>query len=188
MPDSEPTAIEVRVIEAEQKWWASPKRLEVFRLLIEGNSLTDIAETTNKRLVSVKQVVSNPFFLNRLERYLSRVLFNFQVNKVLAIDEVFKLYWDVITGKKKIEGFGIDDASKHFLKILALKDNAPQIINPKQYNLIMNILRPDSVKGLKDLAETFGFKNLQLPSDEGPKPNSKLDTGAKDSDKQGPAN
>jgi len=176
------------VITEEQKWWRSPKRLEVFRLLIEGTSIQAIAEDLDKSLLSIQQIVSNPFFLRRLEGFLSKILFNFQVNKVMAVNEVFKLYWDIIVGKKVIEGFPPKEASAHLIKILALKEgNSPQIINPKQYNLIMNIFKTttSSKTATKDLSKEFGFKDLQLPEDEGPKANTKLDKGSGDNDKQG---
>jgi len=182
MPTKSPS-----VITEEQKWWRSPKRLEVFRLLINGNSVRNIAELTDKQLQSVQQVVSHPFFLRRLEKYLSKVLFNFQVNKVLAVDEVFKIYWDVVTGKKTVEGLDADSASKHLIKILSFKDSV-QIINPRQYNLIMNILKTDfSANKVQKIAKEFGFENLKIPDDEGPQANPQLDTGAENTDEQGSA-
>ena len=172
---------ESAITEDEKKWWMCPKRRDVYNLLIKGKSIQDISVQLKKYPSSVIETISHPIFIGRLEKYLSRTFFNFQVNKVLGIDEVFKLYWDIIMGRQTIDGLDKDQASKHFVKLLSLQDRRPKILNPKQYNIIMNILQADSKKD-EDLGREFGFGDLE---NERPNKHPQLDKGDENPDEQG---
>ncbi len=174
-----PTAIETQY-ELSQKeyknfWISNPKRRQVFNMLIAGKSLTDIYTEAHTHIDFVKKTTSHPAFLKRLEAYLLQVFFNYQVNRILALDEVFKYYWDIVMGRKFVDDLNIDQASKHLVKLLEQKEAKPTVINPKQFNIIMNILKASPEK-LPDLAREFGFENLK-PQDEGPVTNPQLDKG-----------
>lgn len=168
----------------EQEWWMQRDKLRIFKLLIAGKTFQEIIEETNTKALALQDTIGNPYFLRKLENYLSRIFFSFQVNKILSMDEILKLYWDVVTGKKEIEGLSRDQASKHYIKILTLKAQDPKVINPKQYNLIMNVFKPGSPDKITGLAEEFGFDKLQIPKDEGPKTHPQLDTGKSDQNEQ----
>lgn len=172
----------------EKEFWRSHKKPDVFNQLVQGKSIQDIAGILSCKPAFVSEVVTNPFFLKRLENYLSRIFFNFQVNKILALDEVFKLYWDITCGRKTVEDLTPDQASKHLVKILSLRESQPQVINPKQYNLILNILKADPENIKKNMAEHFGFENLQVGNNERPRPHPQLDKGERDQDEQGSEN
>lgn len=170
------------------EWWNQTKRREVFDLIADGKSVKEVCELTNLKRYGVQAAIANPYFLTRLEAYLKDILFHHQTNRILALHEVFQLYWDVIVGKKTVDGLTVDQASKHFTKLLDLKEKEPRVINPQQFNIIMNILKTTTTKDSKDLADDFGFKDLQIPSHEGPKENPQLDKGKEDQDEQGSAN
>ena len=155
-------------------WTSNSKRGKVFRLLIQGKNLLEIQTEAHVQIDFIKKTTSNPFFLKRLETYLLQILFNYQVNRILATDELFKHYWDIVMGRKIVEGLSIDQASKHLGKLLELKEVQPQVINPKQFNIIMQILKTDGGR-FNDIATEFGFEKLQLNSNERPVTNSQMD-------------
>lgn len=159
----------------EKEFWMRKNKLKIFNLLIEGKTFQEIINTLNILPYGLQETICHPYFLMRLENYLSRIFFSFQINKILSVDEVLKLYWDVVMGRKEIEGLSRDQASKHYIKILGLKKQDPKVINPKQYNLIMNIFKAGSKEKLKDLAKEFGFEGLEVQQNEGPKIHSQLD-------------
>lgn len=173
-----PEAIEEQLdMEQYRKFWISnSKRGKLFNLMIQGKSIPEIQIEAHTQLDFIKKTTSSPFFLKRLETYLLQVLFNYQVNRILALDEVFKLYWDVATGKKSIDGLSVGEASKHLVKLLELRGEQVKVINPKQYNIIMNILKAGPEK-FKDMAKEFGFEKLKVSKDEGPDSNLKLGGG-----------
>lgn len=162
--------------EAYQKFWMSnSKRGKIFHMLIAGKNLLDICTDAHTQIDFIKKTTSHPAFLKRLETYLLQVYFNYQVNRILALDETFKYYWDIVMGRKVVDGLGVDQASKHLVKLLEFKEASPTVINPKQFNIIMNILKAEPEK-LKDLAKEFGFEKLRS-QDEGPVSNFELDQG-----------
>ncbi len=152
----------------KKEWWMQRNRLKIYNFLIQGKTFEEIREELNCGLHYLGQLITHPHFLERLEDYLSRVFFSFQVNKILSMDQVLKLYWDVIVGKQTIDGLSKDQASKHYLKLMTLKDRDPQVINPKQYNLILNLFKTGSKEQLADFAKEFGFKGLEVKEGEGP--------------------
>lgn len=171
-------------LQKKQLWWGGTKRTEIFNLVSSGKSLEEVCEVTNSRRGSIQAIVSHPYFLIKLEAYLKDILFHHQINRIISLHEVFQLYWDVIMGKKTVDGLTVDQASKHFTKLLDLKEKEPQVINPKQFNIIMNILNT-TPKEISDLPEDFGFKDIQVPAHEGPNKNLKLDKGKEDPNEQG---
>ncbi len=151
------------------KWtWKRPGAYKVLELAKQGKSVPEIAEEVRWREDTVWHFMSSPLFLQKLGDYLNCVFFNFQKNKILALEEISQLFHDVIVGRKQVEGLSVDQASKHLVKLLNLKEKEPTMINPKQYNIIMNVEKNPEPRDLRDLAEIFGFKDLQIPETEGP--------------------
>jgi len=144
----------------EDGWiWRRRGAYKVLELAKQGKSVREIAEVVKWREDTVWHFMSSPTFLQKLEEYLKGVFFNFQKNKILALEEVSKLFWDVVTGKKQVEGFSAEQAARHLVSILGLREKEPKLINPKQYNLIVNIFKAEPKSSL-DLAKEFGFDKL----------------------------
>lgn len=181
--------IELEKTELEKKavWWSGAKRSQIFNLISLGKSVQEVCELTSSRAHSIQSIVYHPYFLVKLEAYLKDILFHHQTSRILALDEVFQLYWDVIMGRKTVDGLTVDQASKHFTKLMDLKDKDPTVINPQQFNIIMNILKTTPKEGT-DLPQDFGFKDLQIPKHEGPEEHPQLDKGEKDQNEQGSGN
>ena len=152
--------------QSKEKWiWRRRGAYKILELMKQGRSVPEIAEIVKWRQETIWNFVSSPGFLQKLEEHLKCVFFNFQKNKILALEEVSKLFWDVVTGKKQVEGFSAEQAARHLVSILGLREKEPKLINPKQYNLIVNIFKAEPKSSL-DLAKEFGFDKL-LPREEG---------------------
>lgn len=149
-----------------KEWiWKRPGAYRVLKLAKEGKSVPEITEAVNWKEDTVWRFMSSPAFLQRIEEHLKCVFFNFQKNKILALEEISHFLWHVAMGRKTIEGLTQDQAMGHLIKIFHLKEKEPNIINPRQYNIIMNILKTEPERS-RDLAEEFGFKDLQPAEEE----------------------
>lgn len=156
----------VEEIQNKEKWvWKRAGAYQVLELAKQGKSISEIADVVKWREDTVWNFISSPSFLRRLEAHLQSVFFNFQKNKILALEEVSQFLWQVALGRKTIEGLTQDQAMGHLVKIFHLKEKEPNIINPRQYNIIMNILKTEQ-KSPRDLAEEFGFADLLPESEE----------------------
>jgi len=139
--------------------WKRPGAYKVLELARQGKNAREIAEMVKWREDTVWHFMRSPTFLQKLEDYLKCVFFNFQKNKVLALEEISRFLWQVALGRKEIEGLTQDQAMGHLVKIFQLKEKEPKVINPKQYNIIMNIFKAEPKRNL-DLAKEFGFADL----------------------------
>ncbi len=143
-----------------KEWiWKRPGAYKVLELAKEGKSVPEITEAVNWKEDTVWRFMSSPTFLQRIEEHLKCVFFNFQKNKILALEEVSQFLWQVALGRKTIEGLTQDQAMGHLVKIFHLKEKEPKVINPKQYNIIMNVFKTEPEK-FQDLAKEFGFADL----------------------------
>ena len=150
----------------QDKWiWKRPGAYRILELMKQGRSVPEIAEIVKWRQETIWNFVSSPGFLQKLEEHLKCIFFNFQKNKVLALEEISQLLWQVALGRKEIKGLTQDQAMGHLVKIFQLKEKEPKVINPKQYNIIMNIFKAEPKRAL-DLAKEFGFDKL-LPREQG---------------------
>jgi len=139
--------------------WKRRGSYRVLELTKEGKSVPEIAEAVKWREDTVWHFMSSPTFLQKIEEHLKCVFFNFQKNKILALEEVSQLLWQVALGRKTIEGLTQDRAMGHLVKIFHLKEKEPKVINPKQYNIIMNVFKTEPERS-RDLAKEFGFADL----------------------------
>jgi len=156
-----------KLTQNQGKWiWKRPGAYRVLSLMKEGKSISEIAKEIGWKEETIWNFVCSPIFLRKLNTHLKCVFFEFQKNRILAMEEVSKLFWNVVMGRKKIEGISLAAASGYLIKLLKIQED-PKVINPK--HIIMNIPKNPEPKESKDLAEIFGFKDLQIPEDEGPR-------------------
>jgi len=151
--------------ENQGKWiWKRRGSYRVLEMAKEGKTVREIAEVVKWREDTVWHFMSSPTFLQKFEEHLKCVFFNFQKNKILALEEVSHLLWQVALGRKMVEGLTQDRAIGHLVKIFHLKEKEPSI--SLRYNIIMNILKTEPERS-RDLAKEFGFADL-LPEDKEP--------------------
>jgi len=144
--------------ENQGKWiWKRRGSYRVLEMAKQGKSVPEITEAVKWREDTVWHFMSSPAFLQRIEEHLKCVFFNFQKNKILALEEISQFLWQVALGRKTIEGLTQDQAMGHLVKIFHLKEKEPSI--SLRYNIITNILKTEPKKS-RDLAEEFGFADL----------------------------
>lgn len=143
--------------------WKRRGAYRVLELAKQGKSVPEIAKIVNWREDTIRRFMSSPTFLQKFDAYLKSVFFEFQKNKILAIEEVSKLFWDVVMERKTVEGITPEKASRHLIKLLKIQED-PKISNP--INIISNISKAPESKEPEDLAEEFGYKGLELTEEE----------------------
>lgn len=153
------------ILKKEQNTWKRKGAYRVLNLMKEGKSISEISKEIGWREDTVWNFVSSPTFLRKLNDYLKCVFFNFQKNKILALEEVSKLFWDVAIGRKKVEGLTPDKASGYLIKLLKIQREL-KITNPK--DIITNIPKTSGEESEADLAKYFGFEKLRVLKDEKP--------------------
>ncbi len=155
--------------ENQGKWiWKRRGAYKILELAKEGKSVPEIAKEVKWKQETVWNFISSLSFLRRLEAHLQSVFFNFQKNRILALEEISKYLWDITMERKQVDGLSPAQAANHLVKILNLKDKEPKIINPQKYDIIMNISKTEPEK-FQDLAKEFGFSEL-LPEGKEPEP------------------
>ena len=166
------------LVKERYNWWNfKPKRRHVFNALIGGKTMKEIMEECHVSRKGLNNTIKHPFFLEKLEDHLLNIFFSFQVGKMIALDEVFNYCWNIGLGKKESDGLSQNQALKHLVALMNIKENEAKIVNPKQYNIIMNILKSEGkIEKLKSLAKEFGFEGLR-DEDERFQPNPGLDSG-----------
>lgn len=164
--------MEKELTQNQGKWiWKRPGAYKVLSLTKEGKSIPEIAKEVKWKEETVWNFVCSPIFLRKLDTYLKSVFLDHQIDRILGLREVFKLYLDIIVGRKTVEGITPAAASRHLIKLLKIQEE-PKISNP--VNIISNISKPSGPEESKDLAEEFGFKDLEIPAKEGPESYSEL--------------
>lgn len=150
-----------------KEWiWKRRGAYQILELAKQGKSVPEIAKMVNWREDTIRRFISSPTFLQKFDAYLKSVFFEFQKDRILALEEVSKLFLDVIMGRKTIDGISKDQASRHLAKLLSLKETELKVINPGEYNIIVPAPKTSELEEPKDLAKEFGFKELQLTEEE----------------------
>jgi len=145
--------------QSQDKWiWKRPGAYKVLELAKQGKSVREIAEIVKWREETVWHFMRSPTFLQKLEDYLKCVFFNFQKNRILALEEVSKFLWDVALRRKKAEGLTPEKALGHLIQLLKIRE-VPEITNPQQFNIFFNVSKASKLND-RDLAEEFGFADL----------------------------
>jgi len=144
----------------KEKWiWKRPGAYKILELAKQGKSVREITEVVKWKEDTIWHFMSSQSFLQKLEEHLKCVFFNFQKNRILALEEVSKYLWDIAMGRKVAEGISPERAFDHLIKLLAIK-RTPEISNPQQFNIIMNLSKSPEAKSQRDLAKEFGFEHL----------------------------
>lgn len=165
----------------ERVWWSQnkSKNRRVLEAILTGKTFDQIIieQDTNRKFLSY--IIRHPYFQQRLEENLADIYFRYQLNRLIALDEVLQYCWDVALQKKTSDQLTQNQALKHLTALFALREHEIKIINPKQYNVIMNILKAEKER-LLDAKKALGFEKLEPEKDEGLQPHNQLDSGEGD--------
>ena len=152
-----------------KRFWRDPRTPGVFNLFIQGKDIPTIAEVTKLKPLTIEGMVTNKFFVEKLESHFRGVLFTNQVAKVIAASDVFTKLWDRVTDN--IEEIPVEICLKELVKMFPQQKKEGMIVNPKNMNVFVNAMKAkgntDPVE-LKDrLAEIddMGFEGLEEDDD-----------------------
>lgn len=151
------------VTEEERKFWRDPRVTNIFNLFVQGKGINFIAETLSMKPVTVENLVTNRYFIVKLETHLRGVLFTNQVARVIAAADVFSKLWDRVTDN--IADIPPEICLKELTKMFPQKREG-MIINPKNMNVFMKVM--DQTKTPVELGERLmdlGYDGLSDDDD-----------------------
>jgi hypothetical protein len=176
--DNQPQEIESQ--DTENLWWRSQLRWAVYNAFKEGKGVLEIAKELDSKPYYIEEIVASPFFIKKLEHYLAAQLFGYQVKTLVTIEKLFDSLWNRVKGS--FDELKPEAALTALLKLMP--NNAdlkkPTLINPKQFNTIINLLDQKTSAEVKtnliNKAKEFGYHGLD--EDEGSDEHFKLDPGS----------
>jgi len=164
--DNKPNTQEVAVMEEERKFWRDQRSMNIFNLFVQGKNISFIAETLSMKPVTVESLITNKFFMAKLETHIRGILFTNQVAKVIASVDIFSKLWDRVSDN--IEEIPPEICLKELTKLFPRKKEG-MIINPENMNIFMNVLKGQGAANLndalKDMEDDMGFEGLEENDD-----------------------
>lgn len=155
---SETNETQLKEVEDERKFWRDPRTSNIFNLFVQGKDIPFIAETLSIKPVTAEGLITNRFFIKRLEEHIRGVLFTNQVAKVIAASDVFSKLWDRVTNN--IEDIPPEICLKELTKMFPQKKEG-MIINPKNMNVFMKVMQGQTAPEATDLSDRL--KNIDDP-------------------------
>jgi len=157
---------EVDVLE-EKKFWLDQRTASIFNLFVQGKDINFIAETLSMRPLTVENLITNKYFMKKLETHIRGVLFTNQVAKVIASVDIFSKLWDRVSDN--IEEIPPEICLKELTKLFPRKKEG-MIVNPKNMNVFMNVLKGQDPMDLGSQLEEMddddmGFEGLEEDDD-----------------------
>lgn len=150
------------VVLEEEKFWQDRRAVNIFNLFVQGKDISYIAETLSMRPTTVEGLITNKFFIVKLETHIRGILFTNQVAKVIASVDIFSKLWDRVSDN--IEEIPPEICLKELTKLFPRKKEG-MIINPKNMNVFMNVLKghdpTDLGEKLGEMEDDMGFEGLK---------------------------
>ena len=152
--------------EERKKFWKDPRTRNIFNLFVQGDGIASISETLSMKPSTIETLITNKFFIVKLEAHIRGVLFTNQVAKVIAASDVFSKLWDRVTNN--INDIPVEICLKELTKLFPSKKEG-MIINPKKMNVFMNVLKDEATPAnigerLSDMEDDMGFEGLEEDS------------------------
>ena len=148
----------------KSQWWQTSSRRDIFNHVLQGKSLNEIVEATSQRIDSVHNSVKHDYFLKRVEDYLTAQFYLYQIQKVMSMPLLHSHLLKIVMGSKVDEALTSAKAADLLVKINTHQEKDPKVINPKQYNFFINMVKeatPEELpEKLKDIRTAFGFEGL----------------------------
>ena len=159
--------VQLKEIEVERKFWRDPRVSNIFNLFTQGKDIPFIAETLSIKPSTAEGLITNKFFIKKLEDHIRGVLFTNQVAKVIAASDVFSKLWDRVTNN--IEEIPPEICLKELTKMFPQKKEG-MIINPKNMNVFMKVLQgntdaTDLSDRLKNVDDPLHYEGLEEDDD-----------------------
>lgn len=154
-------------VEEERKFWQDARTRNIFNLFVQGKDINFISETLAIKPVTVEGLITNKYFIAKLEVYLRGIMFTNQVAKVIAAADVFSKLWDRV--RDNIADIPPEICLKELTKLFPQKKEG-MIINPKHMNVFMKVMKGETTpedlgKRLLDIDEDLGYEGLKEDPD-----------------------
>lgn len=140
----------------EKKFWRLQRNLDIFNLFVQGKGIVSISETLSMKPLTVEGILTNRYFVSKLEKHLRGVIFTNQVSKVIAASDVFNKLWARVTDN--IEEIPPEICLKELTKLFPRKKDG-LVINPKNLNVFVDSMGNNS-------PEDIGRKLMELDDDD----------------------
>lgn len=146
-----PTAKEPTEYRAYRRFWEDTKNVGIYNALLNGITLNVIAEMHGLSTVDVQQVLTNKYFMARLQEYLTGIILANNAAKVMASEDVFNKLWTRV--KDNVDDIPVEICLKELTKLLPTKPASIHIRNPKNVKI-------NTKSSKEELDEDFGFEGL----------------------------
>jgi DNA-binding CsgD family transcriptional regulator len=143
-------------------FWGLKRNRDIFNLFKNGKSIEDIATTLEIKPDTVINVVTNDYFRARLDKYLAAKVYMFQTSSIIALDDISKRLWEKV--RLSLDDIAPEICLKELTRLISMKPNQSKVINPKQYNVVINDSK-DATEMAKEMVgkildDDFGFEPL----------------------------
>jgi hypothetical protein len=146
-----PTAKDAAEYKAYRRFWDDKTNMSIYNALLNGITLNVIAEMHGISSVDVQQVLTNKYFMARLQEYLTGIILANNAAKVIASEDVFNKLWSRV--KDNVEDIPVEICLKELTKLLPTKAGTINIKNPKNVKI-------NTKDSKEDLDNDFGFEGL----------------------------
>jgi hypothetical protein len=136
---------------AYKRFWDDNKNVSVYNALLNGITLNVIAEMHGVSTVDIQQILTNKYFMARLQEYLTGIILANNAAKVMASEDVFNKLWTRV--KDNVNDIPVEICLKELTKLLPTKPGSIHISNPKNVKI-------NTKSSKEELDEDFGFEGL----------------------------
>jgi len=136
---------------AYKRFWDDKNNMSIYNALLNGITLNVIAEMHGLSTVDVQQVLTNKYFMARLQEYLTGIILANNAAKVMASEDVFNKLWTRV--KDNVDDIPVEICLKELTKLLPTKPGSIHISNPKNVKI-------NTKSSKEELDEDFGFEGL----------------------------
>ena len=138
--------------QAFRNFWKNKQNIGIYNALLNGITLNTIADMHGIPSSSVMEIVTNKFFMSKLQEYLNGVILANSAAKVIASEDIFNKLWSRV--KDDVDKIPVEICLKELARMLPSKPTGSiNINNPKNVKI--------NSKGSKaDIDNDFGFEGL----------------------------
>jgi len=152
----EPLTTEIITIDKSEKamqyrFWSDATNKVVYNGLLNGLTLSTIAEMNSLSVVKVQEIICNKFFMAKLQSFLNGIILANNAAKIMAAEDVFNKLWARV--KDNVDDIPVEICLKELARMLPNKSGAININRPS--NVVIN---PEEKK--EPLDKDFGYEGL----------------------------
>jgi hypothetical protein len=152
----EPLTTEIITIDKTEKamqyrFWSDNTNKAVYNGLLNGLTMSVIAEANGISTVKVQEIICNKFFMAKLQSFLNGIILANNAAKIMASEDVFNKLWSRV--KDNVDDIPVEICLKELARMLPNKSGSINIHKPG--NVVIN---PEERK--EPLDKDFGYEGL----------------------------